>query len=47
MTNRIFLGLLVLVVLALILDFAVTGGASLLFLARRFVDLVDWIAFWR
>jgi hypothetical protein len=47
LTNRIFLGLLLLAVIALFLDLALTGGAGLLFMARRFVDLVDWVAFWR
>ena len=28
-------------------DFLIPGGASLLFLARKFLDLMDWVAFWR
>jgi hypothetical protein len=29
------------------LDFALTGGATLLFLAKEFLALMTWVAFWR
>ncbi|MEL6169047.1 MAG: hypothetical protein AAFR35_10175 [Pseudomonadota bacterium] len=46
MTNRIAVGL-VLVIAALIgINFAL-GLEAHVFLARRFVELVDWAAFWR
>lgn len=47
MTNRIALALAVLTVLCLILDRALNQGAAFLFLARKFLDLVDWLEFWR
>ncbi|MBS0565284.1 MAG: hypothetical protein JSR87_12675 [Proteobacteria bacterium] len=47
MTHRIFLGLAGLILLALVIDAAAFHGAALLFLARKFVDLSDWVAFWR
>ena len=47
MTHRIFLGLSCLLILAAVFDRVATGGEGLLFLARGFVNLVDWVAFWR
>ena len=47
MTNSIavFLGLLILGAVAL--DVMVYGTEHLLFLARKFADLIEWLAFWR
>ena len=28
-------------------DFLFTGGETLLFLARKFIGLMDWVEFWR
>jgi hypothetical protein len=28
-------------------DFVLTGGDSLLFLARKFLGVMDWVEFWR
>ena len=47
MTNRIALALAILVVIALLADRILTGGAAAFFLARKFLTLLDWIAFWR
>lgn len=47
MTNRIALALAILTLLCLILDLVLNQGAVLLFLARKFIDLVDWLEFWR
>ena len=47
MTHRIFLGMAGLVLLALALDALGFHGAATLFLARKFIDLSNWIAFWR
>ena len=47
MTNRIavWIGL---VLLALgIADFALNGGSAITFLVRKFLDLIEWVAFWR
>lgn len=32
---------------AITLDVFLTGGDNLLFLARKFTDLTEWLAFWR
>ncbi len=47
MTNKIalFLGLSVLV--ALILDAVLFEMSGSVFLARKFIDLVEWVKFWR
>lgn len=47
MTHRIFLGLAGLVLLALAVDGVAFHGGAFLFLARKFIDLSNWIAFWR
>lgn len=47
MTNRIFLWLLAIIVGAIAVDVVVFGGADSLFLARKFVDSIEWLAFWR
>ncbi|WP_172961052.1 hypothetical protein [Oceaniglobus roseus] len=46
MTNRIALGLALLICAFVAFDLY-TGGGRLLFLARRFADLVQHVAFWR
>ncbi|GAA0293317.1 hypothetical protein [Rhodovulum strictum] len=47
MSNRVAIVLLVLVALAAAADQVLTGSANTLFLARKFVDLIDALAFWR
>ncbi|WP_170109236.1 hypothetical protein [Celeribacter persicus] len=47
MTNQIALGLAIVILIALGLDFGLTGGAGTLFLAREWLRLIHWIAFWR
>jgi hypothetical protein len=47
MTNKIALFLGSVIVVAVLLDIIFNGGASLLFLARKFADFLEWIAFWR
>jgi hypothetical protein len=46
MTNRIAIGLFFLVLVAVAVDLALGLGGSL-FLARKFLGLIEWIAFWR
>lgn len=46
MTNRLAIILGVLIVIGLALD-AFAGWGFGLFLARRFLDLVEWMIFWR
>jgi hypothetical protein len=45
-TDRIALGLGLVIVLAVGADLALGLGASL-FLATRFLELLDWLAIWR
>ncbi len=47
MTNRIAIALGILIFVALLLDAILTGGANLLFLAKKMAELLEWIAFWR
>ncbi len=47
MTDRIALGLALLIAAGIAADMALTGGETLLFLARKFVSLLDWVEFWR
>jgi hypothetical protein len=47
MTNTIALVLGVIIVLLLIADQIWLGGATTLFLAREFTQLIEWVAFWR
>ncbi|MCY1127886.1 glyceraldehyde-3-phosphate dehydrogenase [Frigidibacter sp. RF13] len=47
MTNRLALALAFLVILAFVTDRLLTQGAASLFVARKFLVFIDWIAFWR
>ncbi|GGH25749.1 hypothetical protein SAMN05444007_103188 [Cribrihabitans marinus] len=47
MTNQIALWLGILILGGLMLDFAFFGTEHLLFLTRKLMDLIDWVAFWR
>mgnify|MGYP007002583847 CR=1 FL=1 len=46
MTNRITFAIAALLVCGLLADFALDDGAWALFLAKKFMDLLDWAAFW-
>jgi len=46
LTNRVAIWLALLILLALILDYVMGYGATL-FLARQFLALIEWVAFWR
>jgi hypothetical protein len=46
-TDRIALGMGLVLAVLIGADIALTGGESLLFLARKFLDLMDWVEFWR
>jgi hypothetical protein len=46
-TNRIALGIALLLGAAMLADYALNDGAALFFLARKFLDLIEWVAFWR
>ena len=47
MTNTIAIGIGVLLLAALGIDLLVSGGDGLMFLARKGLDFLEWIAFWR
>jgi hypothetical protein len=47
LTNRIALWLGVILFAAIIADLVLNGGAAVTFLSRKFLDLVDWVVFWR
>lgn len=47
MTNPIALVLGIAVALALLADFWLNSGGAAYFLARKLIDFLDWIAFWR
>lgn len=47
MTNPIALVLAILLIGALVLDTLNYGNEHLIFLSKKFLDLIEWLAFWR
>ena len=47
MTNQLALWLAGFLAILIGADFVLTGGATLLFLAKEFMNLMDWVEFWR
>lgn len=47
MSNRISLVLAGVVALAVLADLTLNGGSALLFLARKLIDLIALVSFWR
>lgn len=47
MTNSVAAALAAMIILGLILDRIFWQGAGELFLAIKFIDMVDWLEFWR
>lgn len=47
MTDRIALWLGLVILAAIMADLALNSGSALFFLARKFLALVEWVAFWR
>ncbi len=47
MTNTIALFIGIILAAAIGLDLWANEGTALLFTARKFLDLVDWVVFWR
>lgn len=45
--DRIYAGLAIVITLAAFADLLLTGGAGLLFLAQKLMDLVESLTFWR
>ncbi|MDP3194505.1 hypothetical protein [Tabrizicola sp.] len=46
MTNTIAIWLGLVIVAAILSDLALNGGMAFQFLARKFLNLIDWVAFW-
>jgi hypothetical protein len=47
MTNSIAIGLGILILGGLAIDAFLTGGDGFTFVAIKFLDLLEWVAFWR
>ncbi|MDK3016420.1 hypothetical protein [Pseudodonghicola flavimaris] len=47
MTDKIALVLGLIIVAALVVDISVFGTVHLVFLAKKFADMLEWMAFWR
>lgn len=47
MNNTLAIILGVLIIAGVASDVVLTGGETLLFLAKKFMNLMDWLAFWR
>ena len=47
MTDRIALVLGLVIVAAIAADILANGSQALLFLMKKFADMVEWMAFWR
>ena len=46
MTNTIALWIGLILLAAVSADLAFQGGSASMFLARKFLDLVEWVDFW-
>ena len=47
MTNKIALGLGILIFIGLSLDFHYLNWQGSLFLLKKLIDMIEWMAFWR
>lgn len=47
MNTPIFIVLATLIVGALVVDGMLYGSDNLIFLTKKFIELIDWVAFWR
>ena len=47
MTNKFAATLGLLIVGAIVADLVANDGIALMFLVRKFADMVEWMAFWR
>lgn len=47
MTDRLAFILAAMLLTALVVDVALVGTAHLVFLGKKFADLIEWLAFWR
>lgn len=47
MTNRIALWLGAILIAGILVDVVFFDAENLLFLSKKMLDLIDWVAFWR
>ncbi|WP_371224522.1 hypothetical protein [Roseovarius sp. 2305UL8-3] len=47
MTNTLAIGLAALILLALGLDYMLFEWGNTVFLGRKLIELIEWLAFWR
>lgn len=47
MTDRLAIFIAMVAGALLMLDFAFNSGQASLFLAKKMMDLIEWLAFWR
>lgn len=47
MTNRLAIILGLLIIGGIVADLMLNDGVALLFLAKKFAEFLEWIAFWR
>lgn len=47
MTNKLALVLGLTIVAAVVVDLGLFGSEHLVFLGKKFFELVEWLAFWR
>ena len=47
MTNRIALVLGLMIAIALVVDVVLFGSEHMIFLGKKLMALIEWIAFWR
>ena len=47
MTNKLALILGLIIIALLAYDYSQNDAANIIFLARKFTALIEWIAFWR
>ncbi|MEM1237743.1 MAG: hypothetical protein AAGI10_12280 [Pseudomonadota bacterium] len=47
MTNRLALILAIIIVVCIVIDQAIWSGEVLVFLGKKFMELIEWVAFWR
>lgn len=47
LTNRLALWIGLILLALIVADFALNGGSAATFLVRKFLDMIEWVAFWR
>ena len=47
MDNRLAIILGVLIAAGILYDLVASGGANIVFLLKKFTDLIEYVAFWR